>query len=84
LKVLDVIRAIDFKQNSGSYAGVKFDPPAGTGIFTTIDDQCMSALNNRIVKWEDVADTLGKDLKTSAVYKRDTKVRFKFTISHSA
>jgi myosin heavy subunit len=84
LKVLDVIRALDFKQNSGVYAGVKFEPAAGTGIFTTIDDQCMSALNNRIVKWEDVADTLAKDLKTSTVYKKDAKVRFKFTISHSA
>jgi len=82
--VLDVIRALDFKQNSGVYFGLKFDPPAGTGIFTTIDDQCMAVLNNRVIKWEDVADQLAKDLKVSTVYKRDAKIRFKFTINHSA
>ena len=38
LKVLEVIRALDYKQNAGVYYGLKFDPPAGTGIFTTIDD----------------------------------------------
>lgn len=40
LKVLDVIRALDYKLNDGPYKNIKFDPPAGTGIFTTIDDNC--------------------------------------------
>jgi hypothetical protein len=40
LKVLDVIRALDYKLNEGPYKNIKFDPPAGTGIFTTIDDNC--------------------------------------------
>ena len=84
LKVLDVIRALDYKLNSGPYANIKFDPPAGTGIFTTIDDNCTSALQGRTVKWEDVADALAKDLKTNKVFTRDSKVRFKFKISHSA
>jgi myosin heavy subunit len=84
LKVLEVIRCLDFKANTGPYVGVKFDPPAGTGIFTTIDDQCMQAINNRIVKWEDVVDTLVKDQAKSLVFKKNAKIRFKFSISHSA
>lgn len=84
LKVLDVIRALDYKAGSGPYANIKYDPPAGTGIFTTIDDQCSQVLNNRIIKWEDVADTLAKDLKTSIAYRKDAKIRSKFKILHSA
>lgn len=84
LKVLDVIRALDYKAGSGPYANIKYDPPAGTGIFTTIDDQCSQVLNNRIIKWEDVADTIAKDLKTSIAYRKDAKIRSKFKILHSA
>ena len=53
LKVLEVIKMLDYKTNSKNYAGVNFATPPGTGIFTLLDDVCQTG---RLVKWEEVAD----------------------------
>ncbi len=34
LKVLDILRILDFKQGGSKYAGIKFTATPGTGIFT--------------------------------------------------
>jgi len=41
LKVLDILRAMDFKTGGSKYAGIKFDKPPPPGLFTTTDDQCV-------------------------------------------
>ena len=40
LKVLEVIKMLDYKPNSKNYAGVNFSITPGTGIFTHLDDVC--------------------------------------------
>ena len=47
LKVLDVIRMLDFKQGSARYAGIKYNPAPGTGMFTMVDDFCNAVLTGR-------------------------------------
>jgi hypothetical protein len=54
LKVLEVIRCLDFKPGSAKYAGIKFATPPGVGLFTMVDDSCVQTLNGRDIKWEDV------------------------------
>ena len=52
LKVLDVIRMLDFKQGSARYAGIKYNPAPGTGMFTMIDDFCNAVLTGRQIAWD--------------------------------
>ena len=51
LRVLEILRMMDFKKGGAKYAGIKFakDPPPG--IFTTADDNCTQAINGRDIKW---------------------------------
>ena len=81
LKVLEVIKMLDYKPNSKNYAGVNFAEPPGTGIFTHLDDVCQTG---RPVKWEEIADAVETTHKKSNVFRRDKKVRFNFFVSHSA
>ena len=81
LKVLEVIKMLDYKPNSKNYAGVNFAVTPGTGIFTHLDDVCQTG---RSVKWEDIADTFENTHKKTAVYTRDKKIRYNFFVSHSA
>ena len=57
LKVLEVIRLLDFKQGSAKYAGIKFATPPGIGLFTMIDDSCTAVIKGATVKWEDTASS---------------------------
>ena len=68
LKVLEVIKMLDYKPNSKNYAGVVFKEPPGTGIFTYLDDVCQTG---RTIKWEDIADEFEKTHKKSITYRRD-------------
>lgn len=81
LKVLEVIKTLDYKPNSKIYAGVNFAVQPGTGIFTHLDDVCQTG---RAVKWEDIADSIGGTHAKSQVFTRDKKIRYLFYISHSA
>ena len=85
MKVLEVIRVLDFKQGSAKYAGIKFATPPGIGIFTMVDDSCMQSIAGREIKWEDVSQQLdtnhGKNLRC---YVHDRKARNSFLIHHSA
>ena len=85
LKVLDVIRVLDFKQGSARYAGIKYATPPGVGIFTMVDDKCTSVLQGREIGWKEVADELEKNHgKNAKCYLHDKKNKDGFTIYHSA
>lgn len=81
LKVLEVIKMLDYKPNSRNYAGVNFAVTPGIGIFTHLDDVCQTG---RPVKWEEIADAIENTHKKNKVYTRDKKARFFFSVSHSA
>lgn len=53
LKVLDILRLLDFKQGGSKYAGINFKVKPPPGIFTITDDFCTGGGE---VKYEDVAN----------------------------
>lgn len=57
LKVLDILRLMDFKMGGAKYAGINFSVKPQAGIFTLTDDFCTQVLSGREVKYEDVAST---------------------------
>jgi len=63
LKVMEVIKMLDYKQGSGRYSGVKFANPPGTGLFTLIDDACTQVIQGRQIKYEDVSDSFTREHK---------------------
>lgn len=85
LKVLEILRMMDFKQGGAKYAGIKYDPAPQPGLFTVTDDYATSALQGRTIKWEDVAAAFDKNHgKSPKVFVKDRKKREEFMIHHSA
>lgn len=85
LKVLEILRILDYKKGGRKYAGIKFAAEPSPGLFTTADDNCTQVLNGRDIKWEDVAMTFEKSHgKNVKLYVLNKKVKSEFTINHSA
>lgn len=85
LKVLDILRLLDFKMGGSKYAGINFAVKPTAGIFTLTDDFCTQVLSGREVKYEDVAAQFEVNHgKTVKIYKHNKKTRCGFEIYHSA
>jgi myosin heavy subunit len=85
LKVQDILRMMDFKQGSAKYNGIDYKEKPLPGLFTVTDDFATQVLNNRQIKWEDVAESFKKNHdKNKKCFEVDKKNKNEFTIHHSA
>lgn len=85
LKVLDILRLLDFKMGGSKYAGIAFAVKPTAGIFTLTDDFCTQVLSGREVKYEDVAAQFDVNHgKNTKIYLHNKKTRCGFKIYHSA
>ncbi len=74
LKVLDILRLLDYKKGSAKYAGIKYTPDPPSGMFTMIDDKCTSYLQGKEVPYAEVVTLMEQSFaKTQAIFKQNPK-----------
>ena len=86
LKVLDILRLLDYKKGSAKYAGIKYTPDPPSGMFTMIDDKCTSYLQGKEVPYAEVLLLMEQSFaKTQLIFKQENaREKHLFTIFHSA
>jgi hypothetical protein len=69
-QVLEILRLMDFDASSVKYKGIKFAPPLpGRGIFSMLEDKCVSNQAFSSVDFAKEVDTIHK-VASKEVYKQ--------------